>query len=220
MKGLESGIGHGRHEGEPADTFGCSDGQSADASEVVATGVCRPPEQAGNAQAAKLSRQLAGRHGGPMAGKGGSGQAVDVELRALHGAQQCLVVGVEEVHAFEGTVAVRHRVVDAFRRALAAAVVVQAGQELEVVLGLRICSLRMAMQQFGLERVGQHFQFATHPVEAVQALGGVGPQERAPAGLVVPGLVAQVFIAEITCTCPGVSPRSARTLATTPALRN
>src|SRR5215207_7955923 len=134
MNSLQSGISHGRDDGEGGDPLKCCDSQSAGASEVVAVGVCRSLEQAEHAQAAKLSRQLAGRHGGQKAGKVGSGQAMDIEFGTLHSAQQRLVVGVEEVQALEGTVAVGHGVGDTFKRALAAAVVVQAGQELEVAL--------------------------------------------------------------------------------------
>ena len=130
----ESSICHGGNDDECGEAFECCGGQSASTSEVVAVRVCCALEQSEYAQTAKLSRQLAARHVGQQVSEIASGQTMNVELWSLHRAKQRLVVGVEEVQALEGAVAVGLGMGDALEGALTAAMVVQAGEELEVAL--------------------------------------------------------------------------------------
>ncbi len=59
---------------------------------------------------------------------------MDVELWALDGAQESLIVAIEEVEALAGALAVGLGVGHAIEQALAGAVVVQAGEELQIAL--------------------------------------------------------------------------------------
>src|SRR5260370_26080803 len=110
------------------------DGQAAAASEVVAVGISRALEQSEDAQAAQLPRQRGGRQRGQYSQQIATRQAMDVELGALDGAQESLIVAIEEVQALAGTVAIGLGVGNAIEQALARAVVVQAGEERQIAL--------------------------------------------------------------------------------------
>lgn len=95
-------------------------GQTAAASEVVAVGIGSPLEQAEDTQAVELAGQSGRRKVGQQAQQIAPSQAVDVELRALDGAQQSLIMAIEEIEAFERAVAIGLGLGDAFEQALPA----------------------------------------------------------------------------------------------------
>ncbi len=125
---------HCGNDCEGGETLESGDGHSPGASEVVAVGVGGALDQAEHAQATQLARQPRRQLIGQQVHQVAARQAVDVELGSLHGAQQGLVVGVEEVQTLEGTLAVGLGLRDALEQALAVAVIVQAGEELEVTM--------------------------------------------------------------------------------------
>ena len=127
-------VSHGGNDGEGGEAFERSDGHSAGPREVVAVGVGGTLEQAEHAQATQLARQPRRREIGQQLHEVTAGQAMDIELRSLHGAKQGHVVSVEEVHALEGTIAVGFGLGKPLKQALAVAVIVQAGEELEIAL--------------------------------------------------------------------------------------
>ena len=127
-------LGQCRNDHEGGEAFERSDDQAARASEVVAVGVGGALEQAEHAQPTKLARQPGGREFGQQLHQVAARQAVDVEFGTLYCAKQCLVVEVEEVHALEGSIPVGLGMRDALEQPSAAAVIVQAGEELQIAL--------------------------------------------------------------------------------------
>src|ERR1019366_5797246 len=93
-------------DGAGGQSLASGDDQAAAAREVVAVGIGRALEQSEDAQAAQLPRQGGGRNSGQPPLQIATRQAMDVEGGALDGAQESLIVAIEEVEALAGAVAI------------------------------------------------------------------------------------------------------------------
>src|SRR5213593_1494084 len=124
--------GERRHDVKLGQRARGGDGGTPQAGEVVAVGAGDTFDQPEGTQAVQLARQARSAEFGQPRLEVGAAQAVDVERRALQGAQQSLFGAREEVQSLDGALALALRFGEAHQIALAAGGVGQRGEELEV----------------------------------------------------------------------------------------
>ena len=124
--------GESRDDAHLGDGAGCGDRGATEAGEVVAIGAGDALDQAEPAHATDLPGKSSRAQAGDKGSQVCPAQSADVELRALQGAEQCLLASLEEVQPFDQAIFVAAILAEPIQGANPGAVVVESGQVLQV----------------------------------------------------------------------------------------